>query len=115
MKEKKEFIQEVKEQLDLSLDGLDRNTVFKINAARAKALDAKTGSKGWKLPLTGIASAAAVIVIALGIFNSSETGLKENDIEIVEMLSSDQGMELYENLEFYTWLAHNPEESSSGS
>ena len=41
------------------------------------------------------------------ITNSNEMEIQPDQIELVEILSSDQQLDFFENLEFYAWLAEN--------
>lgn len=111
MKNEDKLIQEIGSHLDQSLEQIDQKTLYKISAARARALSGR--SSGWRklgIPLSGIATAAAVVIIAVQVMNNVEPVLQTKEIEVVEMLSSEQNLDFYENLEFYTWLAQNSEE-----
>lgn len=108
MKKDKDFIYEIKSHMDRSLDEIDPAISSGIRAARYQALE--QGQKrwiSWGLPITGLASAAAVIVIALGLFKSPDLSIRPDQLEIVEILTSKEQLDLYENLEFYAWLAEN--------
>ncbi len=111
LKIEKDFIEEIKDHLDQSIDELDTKTLSKIRASRIVA--AERGRKGiisWFLPAGGIAAAALVMLITLSQFNSTSNDSLEispEELMLVEMLSDEQQLELYENLEFYTWFAED--------
>lgn len=111
MKKEDRLIQDVKDHLDQSIEDLDPGIVSKITRARYTVLE-KQKSKWitWGIPITGIASTAALILIAFNLFFSQNLQIKTEQLEMVEILSSEQNLELFENLEFYAWLAENPEE-----
>lgn len=100
----------VKEHLDAGVDALDNRTTARLRAARLKAVESARGRRGWfRLPrwvaVGGFATAAAAI-LAVGVWLSDaprESAVATaDDLEIVA--AQDQ-MQLYEDLEFYRWLA----------
>lgn len=107
------FLKQSRELLNNSIENLDDDIKDRLYLARRKAIAAQHNSRQrnripnkWRryLPLTGMALTAS---IALGIFIQS--GLwQSNDINLnveLELVSTLENIELYDDLEFYQWLA----------
>ena len=125
LKNQKDFIKEIKEHLDQSIEDLDPKTLSKIRASRIKAMEhSRKSMASWILPAGSIAAAALVLFIAAGLFNGIENHksqitdinttvdnefleISPEELMLVEMLSDDQELDLFENLEFYTWFAED--------
>ncbi|MGH1538204.1 MAG: DUF3619 family protein [Gammaproteobacteria bacterium] len=96
-----ELVSNVCDALDDSVNRLDAETSQRIVAARQQAL-VKT-SKKFSMPklLTTVATACsiliAVIVVTTQLNKPAETG-------VIELAGTQDTIELYEELEFYTWL-----------
>lgn len=109
MKKEDKLFKNIQEHLDKSVDDLDPNIAGKIRQARYKALEQqKSGWLTWGIPLSGIAATAVVVIIAVSIFRPDVPRLETRQVEMVEMLMTDQNLEIFENMEFYIWLAANP-------
>lgn len=100
----------VREHLDAGVDALDGRTTARLREARLKAVESARGRRGWfRLPrwvaVGGVATATAAI-LAVGVWLSDapreSVVATADDIEVVA--AQDQ-MQLYEDLEFYRWLA----------
>ena len=81
----------------------------KLTAIRNHALDEAQKDKSWlpnwtPLPAMGLLTAVVLLVIVYG-KPVSLPGLDTNQKDL-EMLASIDQLELFENLEFYDWLAN---------
>ena len=110
-----EWTQKTKALLDTSALDLDAATLSRLNRARRAALEQRhRPSLRWLLP-TGLAS-ACMLMLALGVWltrapqhrdaTSAHTSkmavsLQPDDLD---MVSGNDNLDLYQNLEFYAWL-----------
>ncbi|RNC66712.1 MAG: hypothetical protein ED859_16020 [Desulfuromonadales bacterium] len=100
----------VKEHLDARVESLDDRTVARLRQARLDALEAAERKRGWlRVPrwvtVGGLATAvAAVVAVSLWItdYRRQSAVATMDDIEIV---AAQEQVQLYEDLEFYRWLA----------
>jgi len=104
--------------LDESLDQLDSSTQLRLQTIRREAIkqceDKQDSGKtnhnrqwsSWVLPASGFASIALVMVLTIGLWQ--QTGTEQNilaNLEDMSLLTASDDLELYEELEFYQWLA----------
>jgi hypothetical protein len=99
------LVQQAQEAFDQSVDGLDAATLSRLNRGRQAAL-AEAGHPGrqwlrW-MPATGLAAAVFLAVVTL-----QEPG----DVDVIsapatdlEILLGEESIEMFEELEFYSWL-----------
>lgn len=104
-----EFAQRAKQQFESSVASLDAATLSQLNQRRQRAL-AEIGSSApathwfrW-LPATGVAAAAVIAVVMLQGPGVSELPAFETAAPELEILISDEDLEMLEDLEFYSWL-----------
>ena len=100
-------------KLDESIANIDSDVKDKLYIARRKAIaqhcnnhQENTISKRLKklLPITSAALMASIVLaifIQVGLWQSTEINI-DNDLELVSTLDN---IELYDDLEFYQWLA----------
>ncbi len=116
------FTTRIRQHLETSLESLDEPTLERLATARATALAAarrgtahehsqpffmfQAGASGWLLPAGAMAS-IAVMVLTLGLLVNSASSGGANDVLDVELLSSGANLDVYDNLDFYRWLAAN--------
>ena len=87
------------------MDSLDANTLSKIRQVRAQAVDkAEARHVNWFGIMSGALATACVMVFAVMILLQSPTTLQSVPIDDLELLSSSENLELFEDLEFYEWL-----------
>lgn len=105
-----EFQAEVRKTLDLSTEALDQETLRRLRAARFEALElAGAGRVSWFglhrwLTAGGLTT---VTVLALGIslwVVAPRQNLPVRQADEVEILMSQDQLDLYKDLEFYRWL-----------
>jgi len=96
------FVAHVRASLDAGLQGQDVSTLARLRAARHDALAATPHRASWPL-LAAAAMACAVLVLALGV--QREPAPQTPALDDVDMLAGSDPLELYQELEFYAWLA----------
>ncbi len=93
--------------LDDAAENLDEKTLASLRQIRRKALDSATQSTGvnWMLPAGGFAAIATVAIVSVSIWtaNPIEDELTHAFSDI-ELLTSSESLEFYEELEFYAWI-----------
>ncbi|MFT5116380.1 MAG: hypothetical protein ACI8P9_005751 [Parasphingorhabdus sp.] len=104
--------QQIKQQLDNIT--VDDKTLQGLKLARYRALDSEQTRSNWKnnwLNWKPAAAMASVVVISITVWLSSNPSNQLQpvvesltEIENIEMLSSTDELEMYQNLEFYLWL-----------
>ena len=110
------WISRTKVLLDESADGLDAATLSRLNRARRAALEHARPrvARRWFLP-AGLASACGLL-LAVAVWHARapadaarlpelpfSAGVSSNGADI-DLVSSDDSLELYQDLEFYAWL-----------
>lgn len=98
-----EVQKQVRAELESQLDTLDANVTARLSAARHRALDQLQVKPRWQ-PVIGWA-VAATLVVAVSLWWQQapmSSGMSADDFEL---LVSGDGIELYEDLEFYDWLS----------
>ena len=105
----KSFLAASKAVLDESVRDLDAEVTTRLRQARYKALDAKPAPFRWLVPASSLAAVSvAVFAIALWLSQPSRPAPVQG-VEDLEILSSAENLELFDDLEFYHWLAvQNP-------
>ncbi len=103
----------IRQSLDESVDTLDANTLSKIRQIRAQAIEmarekADSRHKNWLLNKQGIfvggLATACVMVFAVMVLLKSPTPMQAVPVDDIELISSSDDLELFEDLEFYEWL-----------
>ena len=98
------LLDNIRSELDQSVDGLDAATHSRITQARHRALDGPASRiRPGKLAPLGAALAVCVLVAVVSLAPESrlEPTPSLNDLEL---LSNVEDLELLEELEFYEWL-----------
>lgn len=112
-KDEKDFLEFARQRLNQGTDNLDPDTRQKLIAMRNRALNIHE-SKRWfpewaPLPVMGLLTAILFIILVYAkpvTIPKLDTGLED-----LEILASVDQLELYENLEFYDWLANENNEA----
>jgi len=104
----KPWLTQVRTILDQSADGLDAATLSRLNRARQAALARRATAQRWYLP-AGLAS-ACVLLLALFTWHApapqTELPLAAKSAAggDIDLVSSDDSLDFYQDLEFYAWL-----------
>ncbi len=111
------LIQRVRAVLDVGVETLDGTTLGRLRAARRSALQSGSARRVWLrrlLPAGGLL-AAGLLALMLWPTPPPAAGLTAQAVDF-EMLTSDAGLDLYQNMAFYVWLQSRtaPERSDSG-
>ena len=100
----KKFIDAVTKDIKKSVDDIDATTQSRLAQIREQALtgQAKHSVQQWQL-LTGALATACIVMLAIILLIKPEmdTAYTEQDVEI---FSATDGLDFYEDLEFYVWL-----------
>jgi len=107
----------IRQSLDESVDALDANTLSKISQIRAQAMEkAKEKTRGkaearhlsWFDNKPGLFAGglitACVMVFAVMLVLKSPAPIQTVPVADIELISSADSLELFEDLEFYEWL-----------
>jgi hypothetical protein len=106
--DKERFAEQSKALFDDSVERLDAATLSQLNQARHRALEevsAARPEKQWLrwVPVTGVAAAAVVAVMVMNAPVAVQTGESIMTTDF-ELLLEDENLEMFEDLEFYSWL-----------
>lgn len=104
------FIAGIRRELDRSCDALDGHTLSRLNRIRHVAL-ARRQSRATRLllPFGGFVT-ACVLVLTVNLFvpgSAPEGETAVPPLEDIDILASNDSLDLYEDYEFYEWLASN--------
>ena len=99
------LVSQVCEALDDSVNRINAETSQRIVAARQQAL-ASSPRRFFSTKFFAVTATAFSIFLAVMIVNTQLNQPLENEgVEAIELMASQDTFELYEELEFYTWLA----------
>jgi len=103
-----EFLKRVRAELERGSDALDELTVARLRAARRRALDARPRTRAWFV--AGGVTAAVVTAALLAMLLAPPAGgpPAAMGLEQIELLA-DSDVDLYNDLDFYRWLADHPD------
>ena len=101
------FLSAVCRELDHGCDGLDGYTLSRLNRIRHTALEHKRSPMQFWLPTGGVVT-ACMLVLAVSLNGmQTESALEAPALEDLEILTSTENLEFFEDYEFYQWLAEN--------
>jgi hypothetical protein len=108
MKHSDPLVQKIKQTLDQQ--PLDADTSRQLAQAREKAL--QQPQPFWRMsyvvPAMVMASVVAIAILLTQQLPGQSTEFSPDSIEAIEILSSSDELEMFENLEFYAWLEEQP-------
>lgn len=104
------WLEQAKGLLDESAEGLDAATLSRLNRARQAALHRRRPSRRWALP-AGLVS-ACMLLLVLSTWHAyvphdgaaPDLPVTKNAAGDLDLVSSDDSLEFYQDLEFYAWL-----------
>jgi hypothetical protein len=108
------FLEKARQSLLATEDRIEANTLSRLREARQRAVEAADarGRGFFRIPnwarIGGVATAAAAILVFMIWFDTPKQDLpvkNADDIEIVLNVDSADNIDLYEDLDFYEWLA----------
>jgi len=105
-----EFLRRVRADLDRSCSALDGQTLSRLNRIRHAALERKAQPRRAPvlLPFGGLVTA---VVLVFAVMLNEPTQVPDalpsgaEQLEYLDLLSSTEDLDFYEELEFYQWLA----------
>ncbi|MEK9629891.1 MAG: hypothetical protein VW455_12840 [Nitrospinota bacterium] len=112
-KKEQEFLDFARNRLNQGVEDLDPDTRHKLISMRNRAMNIRE-TKSWfpqwaPLPAMGLLTAALFFILVY--VKPSSLSKPDTGLEDLEMLASADQLELYENLEFYDWLANQNNET----
>ncbi|MCW9032188.1 MAG: DUF3619 family protein [Gammaproteobacteria bacterium] len=116
MNEQDKFENKTKSLLDESIDEISPDIARRLQQARYAALEQAKPRSIWSFyPQVTAAMLAVAVVSAMLLFNFDENILNNTELVMekdIEMLTSNESLDLMENLEFMQWLAESEEYAS---
>ncbi len=103
----KEFNRQIRAVLDQGVEQLDDAASRRLRQARMQAVEKASqqgqGARWWK-PAAAFAVAAS-LVLAVVIWPTGTDDMPASELLDVELMATDDSLQLYEELDFYQWLA----------
>ncbi len=96
------FARKIKQAFDESVEQLDTRTISAIAVTRQTALSHSNSRSRWLLVPVGV-MATLVFAVSLYLLPAKQSS-SDFMAEDLDMLISSEGLEFYEDLEFYEWL-----------
>ena len=113
-----EFQAEVRKTLDLTTETLDQETLRRLRTARFEALElVGAGRASWFGLHRWLTAGGLTTVLALGIslwVVAPRQNLPVRQADEVEILTSQDQLDLYKDLEFYRWLEEDTSADGRG-
>lgn len=104
-----QFVDKVRDGLDHSLDQLDAHALARLKAARLSALEGRNKPPVWQNKMVLATGMSITLVAAVWLMQKpSQPDLPMDDLQI---LTANEDLELYRELEFYQWLEYQSDES----
>jgi hypothetical protein len=107
------FLDEVRHTLEASVAQLDEDTRRRLAAARRAALDERP-EEPWNWHALVSAAALASVVVGLIVVLLPQEPSLTPAMEDLEILSSTEDLDFYDELDFYSWLAESEADATAG-
>jgi len=104
MTDERQFVQRLSKALDAGQETLDPAIRRRLREARHTALEQLAPRRRFWQPVAAFAVAASLVAAVLW-WPGSSTMLPAAAVQDVDVIASDDSLQLYEELEFYEWLA----------
>jgi hypothetical protein len=112
-----QFLEKVKGLLDESTESLDPHVRRRLQQARLQALEAQGRKRfiffaipRW-MTIGGLATAATIVLAFFFLFHVPKTDIPAKQPEDFEILTSNEHIDFYKDLEFFRWLATKENET----
>ncbi len=114
--DKPSWVADARALLDASTDSFDAATLSRLNRARQAALvqRRRRSVRAWWLPATGLAASCALVLALVAWLPRGQpeavpaTHATAADADVA---AADDGIEFYQDLEFYAWLDAQEQDS----
>ncbi|WP_455366799.1 hypothetical protein [Kaarinaea lacus] len=116
------FLSAAKTTLESSVEQIDDHTQARLAAIRRRAVDtaankpplASSVFSRWFLPVGGLATACAAVLVAVTLWTQEpeQNSAPVAVLEDLNILTGSDELEFYQELEFYEWLAANEQDVS---
>ncbi len=111
------FLNRVRSELDREADNLDVETTNRLRRIRHSALEQlDTARFDWRrqlrLPAIALATGAIIAAVVLTDYRSARLLPDRQTVADLEILASDDHLDLFDDLEFYSWLAETEDHAS---
>ena len=115
--QEEDFLADVKRRLDASADHIDELTRARLGAARRRAVEAGSRSRGWRLGDVRVAARGAqlawlaggfLLLLVLVIPQLQTPPAATQTVHLLddmELLGASEDLEFYQDLDFYIWVA----------
>lgn len=94
----------IRMELVRGVEDIDGSTSLKLNQIRQRALARKTSRSLPGLLLPTAVLATACLVLALIIYIPQQQPKQKQMIDDLDLITTSQSLDLYEDLDFYEWL-----------
>ena len=106
--EKPSWVTDARALLDASTQSLDAATLSRLNRVRQAALaQRRRKSRTWWLPAASLAASCALVLAVAAWYPHQRGGVAPATRAAAtdaEVAAADDGIEFYQDLEFYAWL-----------
>ena len=102
-----EFVKQIVRSLEAANNDLDDMTKARLSAARRRAVSSLTERRGlaWGAWPVGAVAVSMALVIGLWLWQHEPSLPPDGLSGFAELAALDEGIELYEDLDFYVWLS----------
>jgi len=116
------FLSAAKSTLERRVDEIDEHTQTRLGAIRRQAVDAAISKHTvaspvftrWVLPVGGLATAFAAVLVTVTLWTQEpvNNAAPVAALEDLNLLTGNEEIDFYQELEFYEWLAVNEQNVS---
>jgi len=100
------FLNAIKAELDTSTAEMDSATVARLAQIRQAALSSSSSRPIWWIPAGAFATLAVAITVFL-LWTATPVPEPNRVLEELDLLSSVDNIEFYDELDFYQWLSED--------